>query len=358
MPRIVLAYSGGPASTAALAWLKAHHDADVVTVTLDLGQGRELDDIRQRALALGAARAHVIDAREEFATRFVLPALRAGAVFDGQVPLAAALGRALVAQHVVAVAGMEGAKAVAHGAAERTGGRALLETPARALDTSLEILVPPDYGAPPAPDANLWGRIVAVAPAGDDWPPVSDEIFGLTRRAADGPDEPARVEIDFDRGVPVRINGVEMPFSELVASLETIAGAHGVGRLDIVDDATGGDRVRRVHEAPAAVVLQAAHADLEALALSRDARLAKAHLSRAYVEIVRTGQWFSPLREAIEAFVDRLETAVTGSVYLRLFKGGLQTIGRRTTAGAGAVGATAAHPAATPMAAFTARAEA
>ena len=350
--RIVLAYSGGLDTSVAIRWLAERYGADVVAVTLDLGQRTELADVRERALAAGAVRAHVLDAREEFARDCLLPALQAGAVDDQQDPLAIPLGRPLVAKHLVRIAEMEGARAVAHGCAGSGPGQVRLEVAVRALDPSIRIIAParewgmtrPDemeyarrhqipvpatVESPYRTEANLWGRSVEGGALDDPWADPPEAIYALTRPPAHGPDTPACVELAFERGVPVAINGIVMGLTELVASLETIAGAHGVGRIDRIENRPAGLASRKISEAPAAVVLHLAHRELEALAIPRDLGRLKRQLGRVYADLVRDGLWFTPTREAIDAFVAAIQPRVTGLVRLTLFKGHCRVVGRR-----------------------------
>lgn len=325
MKRIVLAYSGGSAASAALASLAQHHGAEIVTLTLDFGQERELAAVRERALALGAVRAHVIDAREEFVRDFVLPSLQAGALESGGHPLVGELPGPLIARRLVQVARMESASAVAHGGVPGTTGEHALHQAIRSLAPDLDVIAPARQRAEPEggeeafvpaakiadayrTDASLWGRILTPADGGV----VPEEAFSLTRAAEDCQDDGAVVDIDFAAGVPVRANGVEMSIIEMIESLETIAGAHGVGRMP-----AGG----RVIEAPAAVVLQVAHRELESLIVGADLAALKAELARLYAETIVSGRWFSDLREAIDAFVGVVQTRVTGSVRVTLARG-------------------------------------
>ena len=280
MQRIILAYSGGLDTSVAIPWLAEKFGAEIIALTLDLGQGRELSDVRERALAAGAVRAHVIDAREEFARAYILPALQAGAIYEDGYPLATALGRPLIAKHLVAIARMEGATVIAHGCTGKDNDQVGLDVSARALDAAITVIapartwgmtrsdeieyarvrnisVPVTNASPYSIDSNLWGRSIECGVLEDPWLEPPDEIFTLTRSPRDSPDEPAYVEIEFEGGVPVRVNGIEMPLLELIESLETIAGAHGVGRIDMVENRLVGIKSREIYEAPAAVVLHA-----------------------------------------------------------------------------------------------------
>jgi argininosuccinate synthase len=387
--RIVLAYSGGLDTTVAIRWLIEQYQAEVVAVTLDIGQGGELADIRERALAAGAVRAHVIDAREQLVRDYILPTLQAGvlgarcvragveeaALREGRAVLAGALGHALIARRLVDVARMEGASAIAHGEVahaevahaevappkaagtfpEKVAGTFCAKVaPGRigasihALDPALTVIVPEciwqmspadkvayarasGIAAPAYPenpyrtDANLWGRSVTSALPVD----LPDDIYTLTRAPNDCPDEPAYLEIEFDAGVPVRANGIEMPMLELVESLEIIAGAHGVGRIGAGHGLSGAPR--EVHEAPAAVVLHTAHAALEKLVMTPDLQRLKHQLAGEYADLVQSGSWYSDTRTAIDAFVRTIQPHVTGTVRLTLIKGECRHDGSQVT---------------------------
>ncbi len=353
MERIVLAYSGGLDTSVAIPWLAERFNAEIVAVTLDLGQGRELADVRERALAIGAVRCHVIDARDEFIRDYILPALQAGAIYEDRYPLATALGRPLIASKIVEIAKMEGATAIAHGCTGKDNDQMGLDISARALEPSIKVIAPArmwgmsrsaeiEYARSrdiPVPagadnqystDANLWGRSIECGVIEDPWAEPPDDIYTLTRSPQACPDQPAYLEIEFERGVPIRANGIEMSMIELIESLETIAGAHGVGRIDMVENRIVGIKSREIYEAPAAVVLHTAHRELEKLVVTRDLDRLKQELSRAYADLVYNGLWFSPTREAIDAFVATVQPRVTGSVRLKLFKGDCRVVGRKS----------------------------
>ena len=354
--RIVLAYSGGLETSVAIPWLAEKYRAEIITVTMDLGQGKELDDVRERALASGAMRAHVIDLREEFARDFVLPALQAGAVYEGRYPLATALGRPLIAKHLVQLANIEGATAIAHGSTGQGNDQVRMDVCARALDPSLTIIgparewglsredevgfarergipVPATMEGPYNVDVNLWGRSIAGGSLDDPWTEAPESIFQLTKSPAEAPDTPAIVDLEFDRGVPSKINGVAMGFVELIQSLETIAGVHGVGRIDMVENRTGGDKSREIYEAPAAVVLHTAHRELQAFVTPRDLERLTSELGVRYADLVYKGLWYTPTREAIDAIVRHVQVRVSGTIRVRLFKGECRVIGRQSPFG-------------------------
>jgi argininosuccinate synthase len=353
MERIVLAYSGGLDTSVAIRWLAERYQAEVIAVTLDLGQGRELSDVRERALALGAVRAHVLDVREEFARDYILPALQAGALYEDRYPLSTALGRPLIAKKLVEVAAMEGARTIAHGCNAQANDELRLDLAVRALDPGITVLAPArmwnmsrqeqiDYAKTrriPIPatvesaftvDTNLWGRSIQRGVLEDAWQESPEEIYTLTRSPRDCPDEPAYVEIEFDAGVPVRANAIEMSLIEMIESLETIAGAHGVGRIDMVENAAAGGKSREIYEAPAAVLLYAAQGELMKLVVPRDLERLAHDLGRAYADLAYNGRWFSPTREAIDAFMRTIQPRVTGAVRLKLFKGDCRIVGRRS----------------------------
>jgi argininosuccinate synthase len=351
MQKIVLAYSGGLDTSVAIPWLAERYGAEIVAVTLDLGQGKELADVRDRALAIGAVRAHVVDAREEFAREYILPALQAGALYEERYPLATALGRPLIARKLVEIARIEGASAIAHGCTGKGNDQVRLDVSARAIDPDITVIaparewgltrpeeieyarqrgipVPATVESPYSIDANLWGRSIECGVLEDPWVEPPEEIYTLTRAPAACPDTPAYVEIAFERGVPVAVNGVAMPLVELISSLETIAGAHGVGRVDMVENRLVGIKSREIYEAPAAVVLHAAHRELESFVIPRDLERLARDLGRTYADLVYNGQWFTPMREAIDAFVQKVQERVTGTVRLKLFKGACTVVGR------------------------------
>ena len=353
MERIVLAYSGGLDTSVAVRWLADRYDAEIVTVTMDLGQGKELDDVRERALAVGAVRAHVVDVREEFAREYVLPALQAGAVYEDRYPLATALGRPLIAARLVEIAQFENAGIIAHGCTGKGNDQVRIDVSARALAPAIRVVAParewgmtrPDeieyaraHGIPiPASvdnpystDANLWGRSIECGVLEDPWTEPPEEIYALTRAPTACPDVPAYVEVEFEAGVPTKVNGVAMPLGELINSLDTIAGAHGVGRIDMLENRLVGIKSREIYEAPAATVLHTAHRELEALVIPRDLERLKHDMGRTYADLVYNGLWFTPAREAIDAFVAKVQERVNGTARLKLYRGDCRIVGRRS----------------------------
>lgn len=353
MDRIVLAYSGGLDTSVAVKWLADKYDAEIVAVTMDLGQGKELDDIRERALSVGAVRAHVVDVREEFCNEYVLPALQADAIYEGKYPLATALGRPLIAKKLVEIAEFENATIIAHGCTGKGNDQVRIDVSARALNPAIRVVAParewgmtrPDEIAyakthgipipmtvdnPYSTDSNLWGRSIECGVLEDPWIEPPDDIYAMTKSPIECPDVPAYVEVDFEAGVPVKVNGVAMPLTELINSLDTIAGAHGIGRIDMVENRLVGIKSREIYEAPAATVLHLAHRELEALVIPKDLSRLKSDLARTYADLVYNGTWFSPLRDAIDAFVSKVQERVNGTARVKLYRGDCRIVGRRS----------------------------
>ena len=351
MDKVVLAYSGGLDTSVAVPWLAQTYQAEVVCVTIDVGQGRDLESVRERALTAGAVRAHVLDVREEFATGYILPALQAGAIYEGAYPLATALGRPLIAKKLVDIARIEGASTIAHGCSGKGNDQVRIDISARALMPGCRVLAPARewtmtraerieyaraHGVPiPALasspyniDVNLWGRSVGCGVLEDPWVEPPAEIYALTRNLTDCPDEPAYIEVQFEKGVPVATSGVTMAFSDLIASIGTIAGVHGVGRIDMIENRIVGIKTREIYEAPAAVVLHLAHRELENFVCPRDLFRMKQEMALKYADMVYNGAWYSPVREAMDAFIAKIQERVTGTIRLRLFKGSAHVVGR------------------------------
>ena len=353
MNRIVLAYSGGLDTSVAVPWLAENYEAEVVCVTLDLGQGKELESVRERALAAGAIRCHVLDVREEFAGTYILPALQAGAIYEGSYPLATALGRPLIARKLVEIARIEGATSIAHGCTGKGNDQVRIDVSARALMPGVRVIAParewgmtrPDeieyarrrgipvpvtVASPYSTDTNLWGRSIECGVLEDPWIEPPADVYTLTKDPARCPDAPAYIELQFDKGVPVAVNGVPMSFLDIIGSVGTIAGAHGVGRIDMVENRLVGIKSREIYEAPAAVVLHMAHRELESFVSPRDLLRLKQEMSLKYADMVYNGVWYSPVREAIDALVANLQERVTGVIRVKLFKGSSHVVGRKS----------------------------
>jgi argininosuccinate synthase len=353
--KVVLAYSGGLDTSVAIPWLKEEKAVDVVTVTVDVGQPVDLGRVRAKALASGASSAYVADARAEFAERFLAPALRANALYEGVYPLSTALARPLIARHLVAVARREGAQAIAHGCTGKGNDQVRFELSAQSLAPELGVIAPARewtmnrdaeiaYAAahgipvdatkasPYSTDENLWGRSVECGVLEDPSVEPPEEVYSWTQSPREAPDEPAYVGVRFDQGVPVALDGQRFPLHDLIARLNGIAGAHGVGRIDHLESRVVGIKSREVYECPAATVLLEAHRALEALVLPRDVLSFKRTAEQRYSELVYDGLYFSPLREALDAFVGSTQERLTGEVSMKLSKGRASVAGRRSDA--------------------------
>jgi argininosuccinate synthase len=347
--RVVLAYSGGLDTSVAVHWLRVERGYDVIAVACDIGQG--VEGVRERALAAGAVEAVVVDARAELASDFVLPSLQANVLYEGRYPLVSALSRPVIVRHLVAAARQFGASAVAHGCTGKGNDQVRFEVGTRSLAPDLEIVAPVrewgmsrdesiDYaereGIPITAsrekiysiDENLWGRAVECGAMEDPWNAPPDDVYALTIETATSPVE---VTIGFAAGVPVTLNGVSKSLVEIIAELSALAGSTGYGRIDMVENRRVGIKSREVYEAPGALALIAAHRDLESLTLEREVAHEKARLEPRFAEVVYDGLWFSPLRNAISAFVHSTQEHVTGEVRMRFSPGGGVTIlGRRS----------------------------
>ena len=350
---IVLAYSGGLDTSVAIRWLAEHHDADVVTVTADLGQGRDIAAIRERALRIGAREALVVDARDMFVRYFVFPALQAGALYEGQYPLATALARPLIAYLLVEAAHRHGAQAVAHGCTGKGNDQVRFDLAVHTLDPALRVEAPmrqwsmtrdqemayarergveiPVTAAKPySVDANLWGRSVEAGVLEDPAAEPPEDVYEWTAAVDATPAEPLTVRVGFDSGVPVRLDGEHLEGCSLIERLNALAGRHGVGRVDHVENRLVGIKSREIYEAPAAVVLHQAHAALETLTLTRDAFRFKQGVAAEYAELIYNGKWFSALHQDLMAFVQSNQRFVTGEVTLKLHRGTCRVVGRQS----------------------------
>ena len=346
--KIVLAYSGGLDTTVAVKWLIEERGFDVVALTIDLGSQPDLAMIRQRALAAGASRAYVLDARIPFIERFCWPALRAGALYQGQYPLATALGRPLIAQLLVEVAAREGATWVAHGSTGKGNDQVRFDVAVGALAPRLKVLAPLRDGmsmtreeeivyarqhelpidvkpeSPYSVDENLWGRSIEAGVLEDALLTPPEDAFRWTSPVDYAPASPLFLELDFEKGVPIGQGGS----ASLVAELNRLGGLHGVGRIDMIEDRFVGIKSREVYEAPAAVILHAAHRALEDLVLDGEAARFKTSVAQEYARLVYQGKWFTSHRRNLDAYVLSTQEAVTGRVRVKLHKGTAQVVGR------------------------------
>jgi argininosuccinate synthase len=352
--RVALAYSGGLDTSVAVAWLGIEQGYEVVAVIVDVGQEADFDALSRRAAAAGAVEVVVVDARKELLADIAMPCLAANALYEGRYPLVSALSRPVIVRHLVAAARQHGATAVAHGATGKGNDQVRFEVGTRALAPDLEILAPVrvwgmsreqtiDYADKHdiavtvskeriySIDSNLWGRAIECGILEDPWEAPPDDVFALTVPTAT---EPVEVTIGFDKGVPVSLDGGELGLAELVEKLGAVVGSEGYGRIDIVEGRRVGIKSREVYECPAALALIMAHADLEGLTLEHDVAHEKARIEPRFAELVYDGMWFSPLRNALSAFMTSTQQSVTGEVRVRFSPGGgAEVVGRRSPVG-------------------------
>jgi argininosuccinate synthase len=353
MRKVVLAYSGGLDTSVAVAWLREQHDAEVVTLTVDLGGGSLREGVERRAMSAGASRAYVVDARERFLTDFVWPHLQANALYQGVYPLATALARPLIAQLLVEVARREAADAVAHGCTGKGNDQVRFDVATHALDPGLEVVAPMrvgmgltraqsiDYAAergievpitkasPYSIDVNLWGRSIETGVLEDPWVAPPADVYEWTVDPVKAP-EAVEITIGFEGGVPVELDGERLGPVELVERLHALGGAHGVGRVDHVEDRLVGIKSREIYEAPAAAILHAAHRALESLTLTKDTLRFNRLVAHELAQLVYDGLWFSALSRDLRQYVASSQRVVSGEVRLRLDHGQAILVGRRS----------------------------
>ncbi|CAN5873049.1 argininosuccinate synthase [soil metagenome] len=351
--KVVLAYSGGLDTSVAVKWINETHGMDVIAYTCDLGQGQDIQAIREKALKTGAVAAVAEDVRNLFVDYFAFPSLMAGALYEGKYPLATALGRPLIAQRMVQVARDHDAKAVAHGCTGKGNDQVRFDVTFQTLAPDLKIIAPVRewkwtrteelaYAAKHgieveatkekifSTDQNLWGRSIEAGILEDPWVEPPPETFQWTTDPKAAPNESEEVEITFERGRPVALNGEEIDGAPLIETLNEIAGRHGVGRIDHIENRLVGIKSREIYEAPAAFVLHEAHREIEFLTLSKEAMRFKTHVSQAYSDLIYNGLWFSSLHQDLMAFVASNQQYVSGVARIRLYKGQAMIVGRKS----------------------------
>ncbi len=350
--KVVLAYSGGLDTSVAVKWF-IDKGYEVIACCLDVGEGKDLQFIKEKALDMGATKSYMIDAKEEFAHEFVLPALQAHAMYENKYPLVSALSRPLIAKKLVEVAEKENADAVAHGCTGKGNDQVRFEVSIKALNPDLEVLapvrdwswsreeeieyakekgvpIPIDLDSPYSIDQNLWGRSNECGILEDPWTAPPEDAYDLTAALENTPDQPDVVEIEFEKGVPVAIDGKKYNLSDLILHLNSVAGKHGVGRIDHVENRLVGIKSREVYECPGAITLLTAHKELEDLTLVKDIGHFKPVISKKLTEMIYEGLWFSPLTPALEAFLQETQQYVNGTVRVKLFKGHAIVEGRKS----------------------------
>ena len=351
--KVVLAYSGGLDTSVAIKWLKERYNLDVIALTVDVGNERDFSAVRQKALDVGAVKALVIDAKEPFVNHFIFPALQADAVYEGQYPLATALSRPLMAKLLVDTARNEGASSVAHGCTGKGNDQVRFEVSVNALAPDVTIMAPArEWGmtreetinyaqqhnipipitaaSPYSIDENLWGRSIECGVLEDPWAEPPEEVYTWTRSPGKAPDEPGYVEIGFEQGIPVTIDGQKLDGVSLIQRLNELAGSHGVGRVDHVENRLVGIKSREIYEAPAAMVLLQAHQALQAITLSKEQMRFKQTVAVEYADLIYNGLWFTSLHQDLAACVRSSQRCVTGTVRLKLFKGNCSVVGRKS----------------------------
>ena len=351
--KILLAYSGGLDTSVAIHWLKEKYGCEVIAVTVDVGQSDDLKEAMRRAKAIGASRAWVIDAKKEFAKDYILPAIKANALYEGNYPLGTALARPLMVEKLVEMARRLGADAIAHGCTGKGNDQVRFEVSIMALAPDLGILAPTrDWNMtreeeiayakkngipipvtsekPYSIDESVWSRAIECGVLEDAWVEPPEDIFEWTDGCDSSPNAPEYVEIGFSEGVPVSLDGVAVEPLDMIEALNDAAGRHGVGRVDHIENRLVGIKSREVYEAPAAVVLTRAHQDLESLVMPKDMLHYKRGMEQHYANTIYNGLWFSPLRRAMAAFIDKTQENVTGTVRIKLFKGSAVVVGRES----------------------------
>jgi argininosuccinate synthase len=353
MATVVLAYSGGLDTSVAIRWIKEKYSLDVITLTIDVGNERDMAGIAARAEKIGAVKALVVDGRTDFVRYFVWPALQAGAIYEGQYPLATALARPLIARLLVEVARAEGAVAVAHGCTGKGNDQVRFDVSINTLAPDLKIIAPvrewsmtrdneiayaAEHGipiqatnaSPYSVDQNLWGRSVECGVLEDPWAEPPEEVYAWTTRPNGSAAEPTYLEISFERGVPVALDGEEMDGVALIETLNRLAGSYSIGRIDHIENRLVGIKSREVYEAPAAAVLHNAHRALESLTLSRDQARFKEVVAGEYARLIYNGQWYSALHQDLAAYVQSTQRFVSGVVRVKLSPWQCAVVGRKS----------------------------
>ncbi|MGB3410952.1 MAG: argininosuccinate synthase [Microthrixaceae bacterium] len=348
--RVVLAYSGGLDTSVAVRWMIENLGLEVVCLSADVGQEGTLEGNREKALGAGAIAYEQLDLREEFATDYLAPVIKANALYEKQYPLVSALSRPLIVKHQVAMARKYGADGIAHGCTGKGNDQVRFEVSSMALAPDLELIAPVrnwgftredsiEYAATHnipvgatkeklySIDDNLWGRAIECGEMEDPWAEPPAGVWEMTKLTAT---EPREVTISFEAGVPVAVDGESKPLYQLVTDLNKIVGSYGWGRLDMVENRRVGIKSRETYEAPGALALMLAHADLESITLERDLQREKIRMEHRYAEMIYDGLWFSPLREAMDAFIDASQVPVTGDVRLKLEPNNCYVVGRRS----------------------------
>ncbi len=354
MSKVVLAYSGGLDTSIIIPWLKENYGYEVIAMAADLGQGEELEPLHEKALKSGASKLYIEDLKEEFLTDFIFPTLKAGAVYEGKYLLGTSFARPLIAKRLVEIAEAEGAVAVAHGATGKGNDQVRFELTVKALNPDLQIIAPwrlwdiksredaIDYAQargvpvpvtkarPYSMDRNIWHLSHEGGDLEDPWNAPQNDLYMLTTPPEQAPDEPAYVEISFEKGVPVAVDGKALAPVQMLEKLNELGGKHGVGIIDMVENRLVGMKSRGVYECPGGTILYTAHRELEYLTLDRQTMHFKEIVAGKYAELVYDGVWYAPIRKALDAFVESTQETVTGTVRLKLYKGSCVPAGAKS----------------------------
>lgn len=351
--KIVLAYSGGLDTSVSVKWIQEKYGYDVIALGLDVGEGKDLEAIKNKALNVGAIKAYMIDAKELLAKEYILPALKANCLYEGKYPLSSALSRPLISKLLVEVAEKEGATAVAHGCTGKGNDQVRFEVSIQALNPSLKVVapvrewgmnrdeeieyaekhgipVPANLENPYSIDANIWGRACEAGVLENPWNEAPEGAFAWTTPVELTPDAPEYIEIEFEQGVPVALNGEKLPLVQLIETLNLLGGKHGIGRIDHIENRLVGIKSREVYENPAALILINAHKELEFLTLPREITQFKTQVEQQMTKLIYEGLWYSPLRAALDAFVEETQKTVSGTIRIKLFKGRHTVVARKS----------------------------
>ena len=352
--KVVLAYSGGLDTSIIIPWLKENYGCEVIAFAADVGQGEELAGLEEKAIATGASKCYIENLQKQFVEEYIWPTLKAGAVYEGQYLLGTSFARPLIARRQVEIAEAEGADAVAHGCTGKGNDQVRFELTYKAFNPKLKVIAPwrewdirsredaikyaQERNIPITAtkekiysnDRNIWHMSHEGGDLEDPWNPPKDEMFVLTKSPEQAPDKPTQIEIEFEQGIPVALNGQRMQSVQLVHTLNRIGGENAIGRADIVENRLVGMKSRGVYETPAGTILYAPHPGLEYLVLDRDTLHFKEMIAPKYAELVYIGAWFTPLREALDAFVEATQRHVTGTVRFKLYKGNVTVMGRKS----------------------------
>ncbi len=351
MKKVALAYSGGLDTSVAIKWMQDTYGVEVVAVAVDIGEEKDYAAIQKKAKDMGAVASHLVDAKQEFVRDYVFPSLKANAVYENKYLLATAIARPLISKVVVDVAEKEGADTVSHGSTGKGNDQVRFEVSFGALNPSLNIItparewgmtreqeieyarqngipIPVDLDNPYSMDVNLWGKSIECGVLEDPAQEPPEEIYEWTVSPQNAPDMPAYVEIDFERGLPVALNGEAMDGVTLIEKVNKIGGANGVGRVDMMENRLVGIKSREIYECPAGTILTAAHRELEALTLDRETMHFKQQVELKYSELIYYGLWYSDLKKALDSFLDATQENVTGHVRMKLYKGSCVIAGR------------------------------